>query len=147
MVNDYQHTTEVCSLFVLPEYRHSHNGTLVSRARFLFMSEYPNRFAHKIIAELRGYIDEYGECPFWNGLAKKFLPIDYLHSDQLLGSGQKQFIHDLLPQVPIFVTYWTLRHRAAIGRIQSATQPAYNLLRREGLDTIIILMCLMAAPP
>lgn len=134
MVNDYQHTTEVCSLFVDPEYRHSHNGTLISRARFLFMSEFPQRFAQKIIAELRGYIDEKCEAPFWHGFAKKFLPIDYSHTDQLTGSGQRQFIHDLLPQVPIFATLLSKEAQNSMGEIQVDTLPAYNVLRKEGFE-------------
>jgi arginine N-succinyltransferase len=134
MVNDYQHTTEVCSLFVAPNYRHSHNGTLISRARFLFMSEYPNRFSHKVIAELRGYSEGAIEPPFWSGLAKHFLPIDFSHTDQLTGSGHKHFIQDLLPHVPIFTALLTPETQAAMGKIKAETVPAYNLLRKEGFD-------------
>jgi len=133
-VNDYQHTSEVCALFVLPEYRHSHHGKLISRARFLFMSEYPNRFTHKIIAALRGHMDENNESPFWNSFAKNFLPIDFPHADKLMGIGQKHFIHDLLPDIPIFSILLDPLGQACIGKIQDATKPAYRLLRKEGFE-------------
>lgn len=134
IVNDYHHTSEVCSLFVLPAFRHSHHGTLISRARFLFMAQHPTRFSPKIIAELRGYIDEKNRSPFWYGLARKFLPGDYSRTDQLIGAGEKQFIRDLLPQVPIFASLLPKSARAAMGKVQIETVPAYQVLYREGFE-------------
>jgi arginine/ornithine N-succinyltransferase beta subunit len=36
------------------------NGRLLSKARFLFLAEFRQRFGDKVIAEMRGYSDEEG---------------------------------------------------------------------------------------
>lgn len=133
-VNDYQHTSEVCALLVLPEYRHSHHGTLISRSRFLFMAEYPQRFTHKIIAALRGDLDENGEAPFWNSFASHFIPLAFPHADKLTGIGQSAFIHDLLPDIPIFATFLDPKGQESIGKVREETKPAYNVLTKEGFE-------------
>ena len=54
--NDQTACAEVCTLFLDPDYRHSKNGNLLSKSRFLFLAQFPQRFETKIIAEMRGVV-------------------------------------------------------------------------------------------
>ena len=44
------------------------SGSLLARSRYLFIRQHRARFADRILAELRGVIDEAGGSPFWDGL-------------------------------------------------------------------------------
>ncbi len=55
---------EFCSLFLEPAARVSSNGALLSKARFLFLAQFPARFPARVCAELRGYFDAHGVSPF-----------------------------------------------------------------------------------
>jgi len=57
LVNDYQNKTAICSLFLHPDYRSSGNGCFLSRARFLFMAVFKQRFSDLVIADMRGVSD------------------------------------------------------------------------------------------
>ena len=52
--NDYTGCSELCTLFLNPDFRGGGNGTLLSKARFLFMAEHAHRFNDRVIAEMRG---------------------------------------------------------------------------------------------
>ena len=48
--NDHTGNSELCSLFLDARYRHGKNGPLLAKARLLFIAEFADRFAPKIIA-------------------------------------------------------------------------------------------------
>src|SRR5206468_2545500 len=54
LANDHTGHTELCSLFLDQAFRHGKNGPLLAKSRLLFIAEFADRFAAKIIAELRG---------------------------------------------------------------------------------------------
>jgi arginine N-succinyltransferase len=56
--NDLTGSTELCSLFLHPDYRTGNNGKLLSKSRFLFIAQFPHLFTEKLIAEMRGYQEE-----------------------------------------------------------------------------------------
>ncbi len=101
--NDYTGCTELCTLFLDEDYRKNNNGKLLSKCRFLFMAEFPERFAEKVIAELRGYSNEKGHSPFWEGLGRHFFSMDFSQADFLSGAGNKSFIAELMPTHPVYV--------------------------------------------
>ena len=51
--NDHTGQSELCSLFLDPEYRVGKNGSLLSKCRFLFLAQFRERFSKKIIDEMR----------------------------------------------------------------------------------------------
>src|SRR5207237_7012059 len=53
--NDLTGSSELCSLFLMPEYRTGHNGKFLSKSRFLSIAQFQHLFTEKIIAEIRGY--------------------------------------------------------------------------------------------
>ena len=130
--NDYTGCSEICTLFLDKDYRRNNNGKLLSKSRFLFMAEFPHRFASKVIAELRGYSDEKGSSPFWEGLGRHFFSMDFSRADFLSGTGNKAFIAELMPKHPVYVNLLRKETREAIGRVHKSTGPALNMLEKEG---------------
>ena len=132
LVNDKQGCSELCTLFLLPKYRHNSNGLLLSRARFLFMAHYQNRFAASIIAEMRGISNANGESPFWDAIGKHFFQMSFAKADELTISTNKQFIADLMPRNPIYVKLIHPHAQEVIGKPHESTLPAMKILMREG---------------
>ncbi|KTC86590.1 arginine N-succinyltransferase [Legionella brunensis] len=132
LVNDNQGRSEICTLFLESAFRHSSNGLLLSRARFLFMAHYPNRFASTVIAEMRGISDEWGHSPFWDNVGRHFFHMPFAEADRLTISTNKQFIADLMPRNPIYVKLLAPEAQAVIGKPHQSTVPAMNILMREG---------------
>ncbi len=132
LANDHTGHSELCSLFLDQAYRHGRNGVLLAKCRLLFIAEFAEHFAAKIIAELRGRLDEHGRSPFWEGLGRHFFAMEYSAADYLTGIGQKAFIAELMPKHPVYVNLLTKDARDAIGAVHADTEPARVLLEQEG---------------
>ncbi|MGR5064498.1 arginine N-succinyltransferase [Photobacterium sp. DNB22_13_2] len=130
--NDYTGVSELCTLFLRPEWREGLNGRLLSKCRFLMMAEHPERFDNTVIAEMRGVSDEDGNSPFWEWLKEHFFSIDFTLADYLTGIGKKGFIADLMPKLPIYVNLLSPEAQAVIGQVHDKTRPALRLLEKEG---------------
>lgn len=135
MVNDYQGCTEICSLFLLSKFRGNYNGSLLSRARFLFMAENSERFNKTIIAEMRGVVNDDGSQPFWDNVISHFIDMPYLEADKLTGTGVKQFISDLMPRYPIYVEMLPKEAQAVIDKVHRDTEPGLANLKKEGFKS------------
>ena len=132
LANDHTGHTELCSLFLDHAYRQGRNGMLLAKCRLLFIAEFAARFSTKIIAELRGRLDDDGRSPFWEGLGRHFFAMEYSTADYLTGIGQKSFIAELMPKHPVYVNLLPPAARDAIGRVHRDTEPARAMLEQEG---------------
>ncbi len=130
--NDMTGQSELCSLFLGAEHRTGLNGRLLSKARFLFLAEFREHFGDKVIAEMRGYSDEQGVSPFWEGLGRHFFKMDFADADFLTGQGNKTFIAELMPKFPLPTCLLPESARAVIGRVHPNTEPALGMLKAEG---------------
>lgn len=130
--NDLTGCSELCSLFVHPDYRTHANGKLLSKSRFLFIAQFPHFFSQKLIAELRGFQRPDGSSPFWDSLGRQFFHMDFSRADNLTSAGKKSFIAELMPHYPLYVAYLTKEAQQAIGRVHVDTEPARHLLEEEG---------------
>lgn len=88
--NDHTGHSELCTLFLDPDYRHGENGKLLSKVRFLFIAAFRERFSRRLIAEMRGFSDENGRSPFWESVGHRFFSIEFAKADYLSGTGQKR---------------------------------------------------------
>ncbi|WAT02659.1 arginine N-succinyltransferase [Rouxiella chamberiensis] len=131
--NDHTGYSELCTLFLDPDFRHSRNGQLLSKVRFLFMAAFRDKFSAKVIAEMRGVSDDKGHSPFWDSLGKHFFGMEFAEADRLTGLGQKSFIAELMPKHPLYTDLLSLEARAVIGEVHPQTAPARSLLETEGL--------------
>jgi arginine N-succinyltransferase len=132
LANDHTGHTELCSLFLDQGYRHGKNGPLLAKSRLLFIAEFADRFAPKVIAELRGKLDADSRSPFWEGLGRHFFAMEYGTADYLTGIGQKSFVAELMPRHPVYVNLLPESARAVIGEVHDHTRPARALLEQEG---------------
>ncbi|VEA74214.1 Arginine N-succinyltransferase subunit beta [Serratia rubidaea] len=131
--NDHTGHSELCTLFLDPDYRHGENGKLLSKVRFLFIAAFRERFARKLIAEMRGFSDENGRSPFWENVGNHFFSIEFAEADYLSGTGQKAFIAELMPKHPLYVDFLSQDAQQVIGEVHPHTVPARRLLEAEGL--------------
>jgi arginine N-succinyltransferase len=132
MVNDYTGASEIGSLFVHPDYRRDGIGRFLSRCRFLMLAELRHLFDDRVIAEMRGVQDSSQSSPFYEGLAHSFFTVDFQKADYVSATRGNQFIADLMPRYPIYVSLLPPRAREAIGQVHEASRPALNLLQKEG---------------
>ncbi|MDN3653689.1 arginine N-succinyltransferase [Thalassotalea ponticola] len=130
--NDYTGATEICTLYLRESYRANNNGRFLSKFRFLFLAEHQQRFNHRVIAEMRGVSDENGKSPFWQWLEEHFFSMDFPTADYLSGIGKKEFIAELMPKYPIYVSLLSKDAQAVIGKVHDNTLPALRLLEGEG---------------
>lgn len=134
LVNENHGKSELCTLYLKPEYRHSYHGIFLSRARFLFMAEHPARFELNVIAEMRGVADDDGNSPFWSSVGEHFFKMPFNRADELTLSTNKKFITDLLPQTPILVQLLDKNVQEIIGKPHQASQGAMHILINEGFS-------------
>ncbi|MBL6751447.1 MAG: arginine N-succinyltransferase [Nevskia sp.] len=130
--NDYTGASVLVSLYLAPAFRGGGAGRLLSKCRFAFMAQFPQRFAPKVIAEMRGISDENGRSPFWEGLGRHFFSIDYERAEHIVGMGNKAFIAELMPKHPIYKVLLSPEAQAVMGRVHAQTAPALHLLEQEG---------------
>lgn len=131
--NDLTGYSELCSLLLDPMWRGHGNGALLSKARFLFMAQFPERFGPHVCAELRGFFDDDGQSPFWQSLGHHFFKIDFDQADYLTSIGKKSFVAELMPKYPLYVDFLSPQAQAAIGVTHRDTLPARRLLEQEGM--------------
>lgn len=132
LCHDYTGAAELCTLFLREGYRKGNNGRFLSRSRFLFLAEHPERFGEIVIAEMRGVCDDEGNSPFYNWLQQHFLGIDFVYADYLSGLGQKSFMGEMMPRNPIYVPLLPPEAQEVIGEVHANTRPALRLLHGEG---------------
>ncbi|WP_027853406.1 arginine N-succinyltransferase [Marinobacterium litorale] len=132
LCNDYTGSSELCTLYLRPDVRQGGLGRLLSKSRFLFIAQHPGRFDDRVIAEMRGFTDESGSNPFWEGLGRRFFSMDYDRADYLTGSGNKVFVAELMPRHSIYIHLLPESAQAIIGRVHPNTEPACRMLESEG---------------
>ncbi|OHX14350.1 arginine N-succinyltransferase [Chromobacterium sphagni] len=130
--NDHTGYSELCTLYLHPDYRIKRNGGLLSKSRFLFLAQFPQLFGKMVVAEMRGVSDERGESPFWEALGRHFFSIDFAKADYLTGIGQKAFVAELMPKHPVYVDFLSPEAQTVIGQTHEATRPALAMLESEG---------------
>ena len=130
LTNDYTDCSEVGTLFLDPDYRG--NGHWLSKARYLLMGQFQQRFQSHVIAELRGWVDDDGRSPFWDAIGQHFFEMDFDTADKLCGTGSNQFITELMPKHPIYTCMLPDAARDVIGKPNSDGLRAMQLLQDEG---------------
>lgn len=124
--------SELCALYLMPEYRKGGLGELLSLSRLLFIASQPHRFNSEVMARLRGFINKKkNSSPFWEGLGSHFLNVPFIETQHLLETG-RDFVSEFLPKYPIYVSLLQPQTQAVIGKPHSTTWPAMKMLRKEG---------------
>ncbi len=134
LTTDLEGSVEVGGLFLHPRERAEGLGLLLARSRYLYIRAHRARFGDRVIAELRGVIDEAGGSPFWDGLAGRFFGMNFQEADEFNAVNGNQFIADLMPKTPIYTAMLTDSARAVIGLPHPNGRAAMRMLETEGFD-------------
>ena len=132
LVTDLEGSSEVGGLFLHPSERVGGLGMLLARSRYLFIAMHRARFADRLLAELRGIIDERGGSPFWDGVAGRFFGMSFQEADYFNAINGNQFIADLMPKHPVYVAMLSDTARSAIGVPHPGGNAAMRMLEAEG---------------
>ncbi|WP_230769112.1 arginine N-succinyltransferase [Sphingomonas sp. Leaf4] len=132
LVNDLEGSSEVGGLFLHPGERAGGLGLLLARSRYLFIARHRARFADRVLAELRGIIDEAGGSPFWDGVAGRFFGMSFQDADQFNAIHGNQFIADLMPRHPVYIAMLPEAARGVIGLPHPTGRAAMRMLENEG---------------
>jgi arginine N-succinyltransferase len=134
LVTDFEGCSEVGGLFLHPGERAGGLGLLLARSRYLFIRQHRQRFADRVIAELRGVIDEGGGSPFWDSIAGRFFGMSFQEADEFNAMHGTQFIADLMPKTPIYTAMLPDSARAVMGVPHPSGRAAMKMLEREGFS-------------
>lgn len=132
LVTDLEGCSEVGGLFLHPNERAGGLGLLLARSRYLFIAMHRARFADRVIAELRGIIDERGGSPFWDGVAGRFFGMSFQEADYFNAINGNQFIADLMPKHPVYIAMLDDNARSVIGVPHPTGRAAMRMLENEG---------------
>nr|BFD41123.1 arginine N-succinyltransferase [Pseudomonas sp. FFPRI_1] len=134
LCNEMTGQSQLCSLYLRRDQRQGYTGRLLSTARLLFVAEYPGLFGDKLVAELRGQLDDQGRSPFWDSLGRHFFKMGFQQASRLSSLGSKSFIAELMPRQPLYTCLLSPQAQAAIGQAHASTEQALNILRDEGFS-------------
>jgi arginine N-succinyltransferase len=134
LVNDLGGTSEVGGLFLHPGERAGGLGMLLARSRYLFIASHRHRFGDRILAELRGIIDERGGSPFWDAIGGKFFGMSFQEADEFNAIHGNQFIADLMPKHPVYIAMLGEEAKKVIGLPHPSGRAAMRMLENEGFS-------------
>ena len=129
---DLEGSSEVGGLFLHPNERAGGLGLLLARSRYLFIAMHRSRFADRVLAELRGIIDDRGGSPFWDGVAGRFFGMTFQEADYFNAINGNQFIADLMPKHPVYIAMLDDDARDVIGLPHPTGRAAMRMLEKEG---------------
>lgn len=132
LVSDHDGASEVGGLFLHPDLRTGGLGRLLARSRYLFIAQHRARFGDKMLAELRGVLDDDGNSPFWDALGRKFFGMTFPEADTLNAVKGNQFIADLMPKHPIYTAMLPQSAQEVIGQPHAKGRAALAMLETEG---------------
>jgi arginine N-succinyltransferase len=134
LTTDLEGSSEVGGLFLHPGERASGLGLLLARSRYMFIKLHRERFGKRVIAELRGVIDESGGSPFWDAIAGRFFGMNFQEADEFNGAHGTQFIADLMPKTPIYTAMLPESATNVMGIPHPSGRAAMKMLEREGFQ-------------
>ncbi|MFZ4109743.1 MAG: arginine N-succinyltransferase [Polymorphobacter sp.] len=134
LTTDHDGASEVGGLFLRPDLRTGGLGRLLARSRYLFIAQHRARFGDKLLAELRGVLDDAGNSPFWDALGAKFFGMAFPEADAFNAINGNQFIADLMPRHPIYTALLPESAQAVIGQPHPKGRAALAMLEAEGFS-------------
>lgn len=132
LVSDYQNTAQLSTLFLQESFRGFSKGELLSRARLLFIAEFPDFFSDIIFSQIRGLLDDRDNSLFWDSLGRYFFDMDFKEANLIRSIEGEEFISDLMPTYPIYIELLSQECQKTIGEPHVDARGALRLLEKEG---------------
>lgn len=129
--------TGVGGLILDPAYRGhpSKCGKALSIVRFAYISAHPERFEREVTAEMLSPFEGPGRNLLWNAFGAHFTGLPYREADHL-SARTKQFIADLFPRDPVYVTLFPKEVQEIIGETSEASRAALRILEKVGFHPL-----------
>ncbi|WP_118857627.1 arginine N-succinyltransferase [Sphingomonas mesophila] len=131
LTTDLEGSSEVGGLFLHPHERAGGLGMLLARSRYLFIKQHRPRFGDIVLAELRGVMDQGGHSPFWDAIGGRFFGMTFPEADEFNAVHGTQFIADLFPKSPIYVSMLPESAQLVIGQPHPTGRAALKMLENE----------------
>jgi arginine N-succinyltransferase len=125
--------SEIGGLILDPAYRkHPERcGKALSIVRFAYMSIHPEQFEREVIAEMLSPFEAPGKYLLWEAFGAQFTGVDYREADRL-SARTKEFIADLFPRDPVYVTLFPREVQEVIGKTDASAKAAVCILEAVG---------------
>ena len=133
LTTDFDDYTELATIFLSPDARGKGVGRLLSLGRLGFIHASRDRFEDRLMADIRGWVDDKGVSPFWHHLTSKFIQTEFDEADRL-SSGEAAFLIELLPALPIMLNLLPESVSEAAGRPHELSAGAMGLLVDAGFE-------------
>ena len=129
--------TEIGGIILEPAYRRHPEkcGKALSIARFAYISWRPERFEREVIAEMMSPFEAPGRNLLWDAFGARFTGLSYREADRL-SSRSKQFIADLFPRDPVYVTLFPPEVQEMIGQTHETAKAALRILEKIGFRSL-----------
>jgi arginine N-succinyltransferase len=128
---------EVGGIVLAPPYRRHPRkcGKALSLVRFAYMGMHPERFERDVVAEMLSPFDAPGKNRLWDAFGAKFTGLPYREADRL-SARTKQFIADLFPRDPVYVTLFPEEVQEVIGQAGEHSVAAVRILEKVGFHPL-----------
>lgn len=126
--------TELGGLIVAPAMRRSPErvGRQLSWVRFLYLAKHRSRFQRRVLAEMLPPPAPRHRNAFWDHFGRPLTGLSFRDADRL-SIHDKEFIHALFPDSPLYVFLLPEAVRASIGTVGEDTRGAVRLLEQAGM--------------
>jgi arginine N-succinyltransferase len=112
-----------------------HIGKQISWVRFLYMGRNPARFEPQVIAEMLAPMLPGHRNLFWDHYGGRVTGLSFQEAD-ILSTRDKEFIHTLFPDSPLYTFLLPDEVRKSIGVVGESSRGAVRLLEQAGMKFI-----------
>ncbi len=124
--------TEIGGLILDPRHRgRDHAGKCLSTVRFAYMALFPEDFEREVVADIVSVPVGETHTTLWDVFGARFTGVSYREADHL-SARDKSFIADLMPQDPVYTTFFPETVRAQLGRPADEARAAVKILEKLG---------------
>ncbi len=124
--------TEIGGLILDPRHRgRDQAGKCLSTVRFAYMATFPEHFEREVVADIVSVPVGEDHITLWDVFGARFTGVSYREADHL-SARDKSFIADLMPQDPVYTTFFPESVRAQLGRPADEARAAVKILEKLG---------------
>jgi arginine N-succinyltransferase len=126
--------SEVGGLIVAQAMRHRSErvGKQLSWVRFAYIGRHLKRFRDRVIAEMLPPASGDHSNVFWDHYGRRVTGLSFREADRL-SIHDKEFIHALFPEAPLYTFLLPDEVRASIGAVREESRGAVRLLEQAGM--------------